>query len=58
MEQLRNYIIISFSPFFEFFKNKNSLGVEGKERELNTVKLTLLMHRFTGVVINMQYVER
>lgn len=52
------YIFIAFLIFFLILKNKNCPGVEGKGRELNTVKLSLLMHRITGVVINMQYVER
>lgn len=56
-EAKKLYIFISFSlRFFYFSKTKIALGWKG--RELNTVKLSLLMHRFTRVVINMQYVER
>lgn len=58
LEQLNNFKFFSFSLlyFLFFLKTKTALGWKG--RELNTVKLSLLMHRFTGVVINMQYVER
>lgn len=56
-KQLYIFFFISFSILFKKNKNtKTALGWKG--RELNTVKLSLLMHRFTGVVINMQYVER